>query len=316
MSDWRRVNREHPCPICGKPDWCSVTHDGVLCMRIGEGAKRELPSGGWIYESLERRELPPKQDHIPKMDAEKIYRECRRRLSLRSRDILATSLGVSRRSLEHLDVGWSCEHNAYTFPMRDSARNAIGIRLRTAKGRKYAIKGSRSGLFIPPLHLVVPKALETLWICEGPTDLAALLTVGLWGIGRPSCTGSLDLTYGLAERVKPKSICIVADDDAPGVHGAEKLRDHLGGRTYIVTPGAKDIREWVREGATREQLIELYKQAVTSQQRSRLGTNQRRQKTTGHEMGQATRGSDPSRVVTAKTGDAGDTQHKPKLCPP
>ncbi len=46
---WVRVNRRHPCPICGKPDWCTVTADGrlVCCMRTP--GERQLRNGGWLH---------------------------------------------------------------------------------------------------------------------------------------------------------------------------------------------------------------------------------------------------------------------------
>jgi len=41
-GNWRRVSRNHPCPICKNPDWCSVTADGALakCQRVATGAFR------------------------------------------------------------------------------------------------------------------------------------------------------------------------------------------------------------------------------------------------------------------------------------
>jgi hypothetical protein len=41
-SPWRRVSRSHPCPVCGKPDWCAVSADGrlVRCQRVEAGAFR------------------------------------------------------------------------------------------------------------------------------------------------------------------------------------------------------------------------------------------------------------------------------------
>src|SRR5262245_61820475 len=40
--NWRRVTRSHPCPVCGRPDWCSLSADGTVarCMRVAEGACR------------------------------------------------------------------------------------------------------------------------------------------------------------------------------------------------------------------------------------------------------------------------------------
>ncbi len=35
-TEWKEVNKNNPCPLCSKPDWCSVSSDAsaVLCRRI------------------------------------------------------------------------------------------------------------------------------------------------------------------------------------------------------------------------------------------------------------------------------------------
>src|SRR5262249_29749552 len=40
--NWRRVSTTAPCPVCNRPDWCSLSADGTLakCMRVEEGAWR------------------------------------------------------------------------------------------------------------------------------------------------------------------------------------------------------------------------------------------------------------------------------------
>ena len=51
MSDWTKVNRQCPCLICRKPDWCGYIgpcDDPTVarCMRI----ESDRPSkGGWIH---------------------------------------------------------------------------------------------------------------------------------------------------------------------------------------------------------------------------------------------------------------------------
>jgi DNA primase len=93
-------------------------------------------------------------------------------------------------------------------------------------------------------------------VCEGPTDAAALLSVGLDAVGVPSAGGAVDLVVALARRVKPTEVVIVADADDAGQRGAERLRDAL----VIVAPvrimnppkGLKDSRAWVCSGCDRE----------------------------------------------------------------
>jgi hypothetical protein len=49
---WQRVSAKYSCPICGKPDWCSVSADGRLavCRRIEQGAFRtKKDKTGSIY---------------------------------------------------------------------------------------------------------------------------------------------------------------------------------------------------------------------------------------------------------------------------
>lgn len=46
---WCRVSRHHPCPICGKIDWCTYSAGGntVGCMRVQ--SPRRLKNGGWLH---------------------------------------------------------------------------------------------------------------------------------------------------------------------------------------------------------------------------------------------------------------------------
>jgi len=57
-----RVNRRNPCPVCGKPNWCSVTDDGamVICMRVAAGSICKSKNGGYIH-ILKEREYQPLQ---------------------------------------------------------------------------------------------------------------------------------------------------------------------------------------------------------------------------------------------------------------
>jgi len=48
---WTKFSKSHPCPICGKPDWCDHSPDGkfICCMREGKGAIKALPNKGWLH---------------------------------------------------------------------------------------------------------------------------------------------------------------------------------------------------------------------------------------------------------------------------
>ena len=52
---WTEVTRSNHCPICGKPDWCSISTDGAwaVCRRVdtGDGLHRVDKGGGdyWLY---------------------------------------------------------------------------------------------------------------------------------------------------------------------------------------------------------------------------------------------------------------------------
>src|SRR5262249_14899950 len=128
---------------------------------------------------------------------------------------LALDLGLSAHSLERFGIGWSADSQAWSFPMRDASGKIIGIRLRLAFGRKLAVRGSKDGLFVPADIDV--EAPAQLFFTEGVTDAAALLQLGFPAvIGRPSCSGGIKLLGELVQRVQPRGIVIVADQDAPG----------------------------------------------------------------------------------------------------
>lgn len=46
-----RVSKSHPCPICGKPDWCNYAIDGsiALCMRESAGSVKQADNNAYIH---------------------------------------------------------------------------------------------------------------------------------------------------------------------------------------------------------------------------------------------------------------------------
>ncbi|WP_197452659.1 toprim domain-containing protein [Rosistilla oblonga] len=173
---------------------------------------------------------------------------------------LETRLGLPSAELIRLRVGWSSQDNATTWPMVDHEDNVVGVRLRCMKsGRKWSVSGGTAGVFMP---VGLSPSVDRLFISEGPTDTAALLSIGLDCIGRPSCNGAVAITTKLVKRLHPSEVVIVADDDLNGAgkRGAESLAVALVTvcpRVRIIFPptGINDAREWVRRGATADDVL-------------------------------------------------------------
>jgi len=262
--NWIRVKRNKPCPICERPDWCSVSEDVavVCCMRVE--SSKPCKSGGWFHnlkEPIRYKPTPKKTKSVPVRDFAALadqYIE-----NIRNIDKLAEELGVSIRSLERLEVGWN---GNVTFPMRDGRERIIGIRIRGSKG-KWCVEGSRQGLFWP--EGVYSGSDYPLVICEGSTDCAALLTMGFDVIGRPACMGGTDYVVEFL-RGRRRDIVIMADKDPPkvrpdgsvwypGQEGAARLGESIlpfvRSLRIIKPPFFKDIREWHKAGATKEAVV-------------------------------------------------------------
>jgi phage/plasmid primase-like uncharacterized protein len=158
---------------------------------------------------------------------------------------LADALNVSVHSLAAMHVGWSEGHRSWTFPMRDASARITGVRLRRPDGSKWAVKGSSEGLFYAP-----GKIGQTVYVAEGASDVAAMMTLGLSAIGKPSAQGGGPALAGMLAGL---DVVLIADSDDVGKRGAQATAHHLIGvarRVRIVVPSVgKDVREWVRAGA-------------------------------------------------------------------
>lgn len=44
-----RVSRRHPCPVCGKPDWCSISADGDIAVCMRKRSDHPARNGGWTH---------------------------------------------------------------------------------------------------------------------------------------------------------------------------------------------------------------------------------------------------------------------------
>jgi 5S rRNA maturation endonuclease (ribonuclease M5) len=100
---------------------------------------------------------------------------------------------------------------------------------------------------------VVRKDRPTL-ICEGPTDTAAALTLGYFGLGRPSCSGGTPHIIQTIKRLGILQVAIIADNDGPGLAGAKMLMEHLNIACCILVLPCKDLREFIASGGNQKTL--------------------------------------------------------------
>jgi len=276
LNDYYRVNKNKPCPICGKPDWCLISRDGKYAICARYESPRKMAEAGYRHridgknENLKKVE-PPKQSSrfISRNEIENLaYRYKRESNKV---NFIAERLGVSYQSLDRLDVGYDYDSKAWVFPMRDEKELVCGIRYRNIDGKKWSLKGSRNGLFWP--DGIWSGGYNDLVICEGASDTAALLDLGFDVLGRPSCNSGNKMICEFLKG-RGRDVYIMADRDEPklkpngevfrpGQDGAYKLaRDvkKLVKNVKVVTPPKrfKDVRQWVNVGASRELIISVF----------------------------------------------------------
>jgi len=256
-TKWIRVTRHEPCTICGRGDWCGLSEDRTVavCMRVK--SDRPVRNGGWLHRvAAASPPRPPSRVYVPaSSEPERDWHALLARWAGRTAPVdyarLAHLLGVSAASLRRLGAAVSDRPAVWAFPMSDAQGETIGVRLRAEDGRKWAVAGSRNGLFWPDDL----RAEGPLLVCEGPTDTAALLDLGYDAIGRPSCTGAVEMVIEAVRRLRRRDVAIMADADGPGITGADRLARALtaaGRRPKVIRPlKGKDARAWVRAGATR-----------------------------------------------------------------
>lgn len=261
---WVRFPHGEHCPVCGRHDWCTRSTDGkrICCMRVKSPHPCGGKSGGWFHDADgSLPEIPvyaPLPTAPPDIDCAAYLNRWETPAGMI--DEFAATLGLAPSSLRSLGARWAAEKNAWAFPMRDGDGRIVGIRLRGAKdaaARKWSIVGSRQGLFLPPvLDLTAP--VPTVYLCEGPTDTAALLGLGLNAMGRPNDRGGGE--YICARLARFGVLCavvVVLDRGESGIDGGNELAAMIQARrlahsvrTLLPPEGFKDARAWVRGGAT------------------------------------------------------------------
>lgn len=235
-------------------------HSPSLSVSVVDGSRVLLHCfTGCSFESIisalgiDRQRPTPRPAPVPirkaiedkPIDAQGMWQKWLERTDFHHLDGFGMSLGVDTDCLKAIGCAWST-FGAWAFPMRDANGKMIGIRLRNEEGHKWAVKGSKAGLFIPGEYSYLPD--RTAYLVEGPTDLAAAMTIGLRAFGRAACIGQEPFILQYVAQQKIERLVIVTDNDDPGIRGAEKLQSMLAIHSCLWIPPTKDIREFVNLG--------------------------------------------------------------------
>lgn len=293
--------RGHPCPRCGGRDRFAAFSDvaqrgSVHCRACFHAGTNPRPGDGiatirwllncdtttackWIAGWLGLVDVSVTSETLPlsrsvslrshakcKGQLNHFAGHCHRAMKCEWWSRLEASLDLPAAELIRLRVGWSSEHNATTWPMSDEDDIVVGVRLRSMRtGRKWSVSGGKAGLFVP---IDLSPGMDRLFITEGATDTAALLSLGFDCIGRPSCNGAVSIATSTVKRLRPREVVIVADADTNGAgkRGAESLAIALTPacpRVRIIFPpdDFNDAREWVGGGATAEDVLQVVRTA-------------------------------------------------------
>jgi hypothetical protein len=262
-----------------------VDEDAVLCARSnGDGAVKKFGEYGWLHVigtntmsaampiTTERRltELELHAKFAPL--ARSVWRNQSESVAR-----LAKQLGVAHWALDQLRVGYG-EHKgiwSYFIPELNHSGLIVGLSRRFSDGSKRCVTGSKRGLVYAETWAEYPGPAV---IVEGASDAAALLTLGLCVIGRPSNVGGAKYLAGLLAKQAERAIVVIGERDRkrhddlpeffkekhrrqcsgcslcwPGKHGAkstaERLRKAIGGvvRWVMCPDGAKDPRAWLNK---------------------------------------------------------------------
>lgn len=274
---WIRVTKKDPCPICKRPDWCAYALEAklILCMRVHSDRPSRGEAGGWLHpmDGAIVKPLyvpPPKRQKV--INALAIWNQWKMQTTVHHKIQLGELLGVEPMAIDALGIVWAKEHDAWAIPMRNGRGVMVGIRLRTRAGDQFAVEGSNAGLFMA----LAIEPVKRLYICEGASDAAAGLSMGLWIIGRHSCAGQHDMISEFVTHHRVREVVIIADNDTekhkldcpardetgrcnctpslPGLEGAEKLQKALPVPSCIFLPMTKDLRQFYQAGGTSEMI--------------------------------------------------------------
>jgi putative DNA primase/helicase len=253
MQWTRNINRDNPCPVCGRIKYCLINTNGsaVLCTKVE--SDRPVGDAGFLHV------LNPKGNiGYEPSEFEKLFLRYRQNVIAGMAEIIASDLSVTAASVEQLGVGFYPLENTWVWAEMDEHGNVIGLLKRYHNGKKVMVKGSSRGLIY---QYPLPKTDKPILVVEGASDVLAAMDMGYVCVGRPSADGGGKL---LSPLLKGKDAIVVGEnDDGAGVHGMMKMFSILKPvcktlRKVLPPSGKKDLRAWHPNAAEFEQWVDQY----------------------------------------------------------
>ena len=276
---WPSFSHDSVCGLCGRPKPCRYSPDGsvVMCVRVSAGAFKE--KNGWYFHRVgESRPRAHAQGRVLYVAPSPVRKDLADLVAAYQHTVLdgwleefAEAEGLKVDALRRLGIGLAFDQGraagadagdvlrtppdarCWTLPMRDGDHNVVGLLRRWGTGEKKTLLGSHLGLFIP----TGLQSGEPLLLAEGATDTAAALGLGFESVGRPSSGAGADDLVRLVRKLNPADVVVFSDVDSHyvGQRGARQVASRLAVytrrlRITCAPPPFKDLRQWVKAGAT------------------------------------------------------------------
>lgn len=229
-----------PCPVCDGQSECFFQADGLhLCRR--KNLLASVP--GWDCKGPSRydrgfcmwrrrgttrnssqasnRPATFNKAHAdrrviaPALDLACLAREFHERAGLGLFD-LARIAGIREEALRFLEVGYQPQKGGaaeyWTFPERDGRGRIVQVVKRFRHGREELTAGGARGLTYWPEWWV--EGIGPVFLPQSHFDVAALVTLGMSAIGRPSPDGCIDHIIELLRQIPvARPIVVIEVDD-------------------------------------------------------------------------------------------------------
>ncbi len=278
--EWRQASKSENCPICKKPNWCSITGatgdpEAAVCMRVESDNKR--PNGGWHHRLKEREKRPSNGAVKPSLTSTSLSKSKPKRAHTSPKVAIAS---LERKLGKH-SAQWTY-HNASGTPIgvivRWDKRDGKEIRPIT---RNEPTDGGFStwqiaGMPIPrPLYQLPSLAdAEQVIVVEGEKCADALRALGY--VATTSPHGSKGAGMADWSPLAGKQVVLMPDIDEPGneyIDAVVGLLEHVSPAPTVRVlrldslpdrspmPEGGDVVDWLAAGGTKELLARMLESA-------------------------------------------------------